>query len=286
MKQLRGRVAVVTGAASGIGRALADRFAAEGMRLALADVEAPALERAESDLRRGGADVLALRTDVSKEAEVQALASAALQRFGAVHVLCNNAGVGSGGRVWELTTADWEWVLGVNLWGVIHGIRAFVPAMLRGGDEGHVVNTASLAGLISAPYVAPYHASKHAVVTLSESLHHELALLGSKLRVSVLCPGYVATRIAESTRNRPPGLRAAVESQGGRPEAAAMTEAVRRRVAAGLPPAEVAQQVLQAIRDERFWIFTHPDMKALIEQRHSDVMAERNPGTRPYWTQE
>jgi NAD(P)-dependent dehydrogenase (short-subunit alcohol dehydrogenase family) len=286
MQALRGRVAVVTGAASGIGRALAERFAAEGMRLVLADVEGPALERAEAELRGGGAEVLALRTDVSKEAEVQALAAAALQRFGTVHVLCNNAGVGSGGRVWELTTADWEWVLGVNLWGVIHGIRAFVPAMLRAGEEGHVVNTASLAGLISAPYVAPYHASKHAVVTISESLHLELALLGARLKVSVLCPGYVATRIADSTRNRPRELRAAVESQGGRPEAAAMNDAIRRRVAAGLPPAEVARQVLEAIREERFWIFTHPAMKTLIEQRHSDVMAERNPGSRPYWTQE
>ena len=286
MKDLRGRVAVVTGGASGIGRALADRFAAEGMKLALADVEGPALERAEAELRAGGADVLALRTDVSKEAEVQALAAAVFQRFGAVHLLCNNAGVGSGGRVWELTTADWEWVLGVNLWGVIHGIRAFVPAMLRTGEEGHVVNTASLAGLISAPYVAPYHASKHAVVTLSESLHYELAAIGAKVKVSVLCPGYVATRIAESTRNRPPALGAAVESQGGRPEAAAMSQAIRRRVSSGLSPAEVAAQVLRAIHEERFWIFTHPRMKALIEQRHADVMAERNPGARAYWLRE
>lgn len=286
MKDLRGRVAVVTGGASGIGRALADRCAAEGMKLALADVEGPALERAEAELRAGGADVLGLRTDVSKEAEVQALAAAVFQRFGAVHLLCNNAGVGSGGRVWELTTADWEWVLGVNLWGVIHGIRAFVPAMLRTGEEGHVVNTASLAGLISAPYVAPYHASKHAVVTLSESLHYELAAIGARLKVSVLCPGYVATRIAESTRNRPPALVAAVESQGGRPEAAAMSQAIRRRVSSGLSPAEVAAQVLRAIREERFWIFTHPRMKALIEQRHADVMAERNPGAPAYWLRE
>jgi len=286
VKELRGRVAVVTGGASGIGRALAERFAAEGMKLVLADVEGPALERAEAELRAAGAEVLGLRTDVSKEAEVQALAAAALRRFGAVHVLCNNAGVGSGGRVWELTHADWEWVLGVNLWGVIHGIHAFVPAMLRGGEEGHVVNTASLAGFISAPYVAPYHVTKHGVVTLSESLHYELAAVGARIKVSVLCPGYVATRIAESTRNRPAGLRAAVESQGGRPEAAGMAEAIRRRVASGLPPAEVAAQVLRAIREERFWVFTHPGMKALIDQRHADVMAERNPEARPYWVRE
>ena len=178
MKELRGKVAVVTGAASGIGRALAGRFAAEGMKVVLADVEGPALAKAESELRAGGATVLAVAADVARAEAVDALAARTLEAFGGVHVLCNNAGVYASGLSWERPLADWEWVLGVNLWGVIHGVRAFVPIMLRQGSEAHIVNTASVAGLISGPFSAPYNVSKYGVVALSESLHYELALAG------------------------------------------------------------------------------------------------------------
>ncbi|HSM76404.1 MAG TPA: SDR family NAD(P)-dependent oxidoreductase, partial [Bryobacteraceae bacterium] len=196
MKEFRNRVAVVTGAASGIGRALAVRFAAEGMKVVLADVEEPALQAAAQELRDAGAAVLALRTDVSQEADVEALAVRTYEAFGGAHIVCNNAGVAS--RTvpsWEQTSADWQWVLSVNLWGVIHGIRAFVPRMLSSGGEGHIVNTASLAGLTSSPGLAPYNASKHAVATISESLYFELLAVPSSIRVSVLCPGWVNARI-------------------------------------------------------------------------------------------
>src|SRR5215216_2897924 len=203
MRSFTGNVAVVTGAGSGIGQALAERFAAEGMKLVLADVEAEPLARVEREMRANGAEVLAVRTDVSQAADVEALAERTLDAFGAVHVVCNNAGVALGKTSWDLTVADWEWVLGVNLWGVIHGIRTFVPIMLQQGTEGHVVNTASLAGLLSAPFMSVYDATKFAVVTISESLSLELALQGAQVKVSVLCPGFVNTNIITSERNRP-----------------------------------------------------------------------------------
>ncbi len=194
MKEFKGKVAVVTGAASGIGRAMAERFAAEGMKVVLADIEQEALAQAEAKMKAAGATVLAVRTDVSSASGVQALAGRTIDAFGAVHILCNNAGVPPVvGPSWELTEADWQWVLGVNLWGVLHGIRVFVPIMLGQDSEGHVVNTASMAGLLSLPWAATYDVAKHGVVTLSESLHGELAAVGSKLKVSVLCPGWVKT---------------------------------------------------------------------------------------------
>src|SRR3989454_8974881 len=205
MKEFRDRVAVVTGAASGIGRGLAERFAAEGMKVVLADVEQSALDQADAEMRERGATVLPVRTDVSKPQQMEQLAQQTLEAFGAVHIVCNNAGVGGpGGPVWERTLADWQWVLGVNLWGVIHGIRTFVPIMLRQETEGHIVNTASVAGLVSLPMLTIYDVTKHGVVTLSESLYQELAMSGSRLRVSVLCPGFVSTNIMDADRNRPP----------------------------------------------------------------------------------
>jgi NAD(P)-dependent dehydrogenase (short-subunit alcohol dehydrogenase family) len=190
MKGLGGKVAVVTGAASGIGRAMADRFAAEGMKVVLADVEKDALARAEAEMKAAGATVLAVPTDVSRAGDVEALARQTVDAFGAVHVLCNNAGVSPVmGASWELTEADWQWVLGVNLWGVLHGIRAFVPIMLKQDSEGHIVNTASMAGLVGGgPWWSTYGVAKHGVVNLSESLHRELAAAGSRVKVSVLCP--------------------------------------------------------------------------------------------------
>ena len=207
MKEFKDKVAVITGAASGIGRALADRCAREGIRVVLADVEAPALAQAEAELREAGADVLAVLTDVSKTGDVEALARKTLDAYGAVHLLCNNAGVGTGSTAWESTLYDWEWVLGVNMWGVLHGIRTFLPIMLDQGAEGHIVNTSSIAGLISYAADAPYHLTKHAIVALSEKLYYDLAYRGARIGVSVLCPGMVDTRIMDGERNRPPELQ-------------------------------------------------------------------------------
>jgi NAD(P)-dependent dehydrogenase (short-subunit alcohol dehydrogenase family) len=280
VKELIGKVAVVTGAASGIGRAMAERFAAEGMKLVLADIETEALERFESELRARGVGVASKRTDVSKGEDAEALATFATDTFGAVHVLCNNAGVGVGGVTWQNTVKDWEWVLGVNLWGVIHGVRTFVPIMLEQGDECHVVNTASGAGLHTRPWLAMYCASKHAVVALSESLHHELALTGSKVKVSVLCPAVVNTRIGESDRNRPEDLRDNVQS-GDPAQMQAMEQAFRALLATGLPPEDVAGAVLDAILNERFYVITHEETKGRVRARTDDILEGRSPTLQP-----
>src|SRR5438309_12091723 len=206
MQDLKGKVAVVTGAASGIGFGLAERFSAEGMRVVMADIEEAALNDASKRLADTGATVLPVVTDVSKADSVDALAARTFEELGTAHVVCNNAGVATGGPMWTLTERDWAWVMGVNLWGVIHGVHAFVPRLAEQG-EGHVVNTASIAGLTSAPMMGPYNVSKHGVVTLSETLVAELALHGSPVKVSVLCPGWVNTRINEADRNRPPELQ-------------------------------------------------------------------------------
>ena len=273
MRELRGKTAVVTGAASGIGRALAHRFAVEGMQVVLADIEPGPLEEAAAALRDEGATVLAVPTDVSRGDQVQALADRAVERFGRVDVVCNNAGVSVGGPIWECTVADWEWVLGVNLWGVIHGVRTFVPILLRQGGEGHVVNTASVAGLTSGPFMGIYNVTKHGVVTLSETLHKDLRLLGSSIRVSVLCPGFVNTRIADSDRNRPSPLANPVERE--RPEE--LERMIRAMLASGLPPAQVAAMVVDAIRTERFYVLTHPDLTRLVRQRMEDILEQRVP---------
>jgi NAD(P)-dependent dehydrogenase (short-subunit alcohol dehydrogenase family) len=272
MQQLAGRVAVVTGAASGIGRALADRWAAEGMKVVLADVEEAALAGAEKELRDSGAEVLAVRTDVSNEADVKALARQAVDAFGAVHIVCNNAGVGGGGLTQTLTQQDWQWVLGVNLWGVIHGQAAFLPILLE-QDEGYIVNTASVAGLVTSPFMAPYCASKFAVVAISECLQKELAMQASKVGVSVLCPGFVNTQIADSDRNRPEELRGA-ESPA---DELGMRDMLRAVLAAGMPPAQVAGQVADAVKTNRFYVLTHPEMIDAVRARMDDVCEGRTP---------
>ncbi len=282
MKDFRDRVAVVTGAASGMGRAMADRFAAEGMRVVLADVEDEPLQHAERVLTDAGANVIAVRTDVSSLSDVQALAQKTLDAFGAVHIVCNNAGVGAGGFSWEQTDADWQWVLGVNLWGVIHGIRTFVPIMLEQDTEGHIVSTASVAGLIAGPFMSSYNVSKFGVVALSETLHHELAMRQSKIKVSVLCPGLVNTRITESGRNRPEHLTNAAGERSAIPDApigGALNLAERLKTE-GLPPSDVAGQVLEAIRDEQLYILTDHKFDDLIRQRMEDVIARQNPAPR------
>src|SRR3954452_10688409 len=257
MQELNGRVAVVTGGASGIGFALASAFAAEGMKVVLGDIEAPALDDAVAKLEASGAEVIGVRTDVSDDAQVAALAAAAVERFGAIHVACNNAGVGGGGLSWEVPLDTWEWVLGVNMWGVIHGIRAFVPIMIQ-QPEAHLVNTASVAGLVAGPFMSPYNASKHAVVAMSETLHHELGMLAPHVKVSVLCPGWVRTRIADAERNRPDHL-ADTPTPEQETQAGPMRQLLQQMLDTGMSPDTVAGKVINAICAEQFWILTHDD---------------------------
>ena len=281
MKDFQGKVAVVTGAASGIGRALAEKSAALGMKVVLADVEERALKQAEEELQASGAQVLAVRTDVSQADEVEVLAKITFETYGAVHLLFNNAGVAAGTTVWESSLADWQWVLGVNLWGVIHGVHFFVPRMLAQESEGHIVNTASSAGLVASSGLGMYKVSKHGVVTLSETLALELAARGAKLKASVLCPEWVNTRIIDAERNRPQALANVPQEQHTSPETAAMAEMViqvmRQLAQAGLPPAQVAEMVFDAIRQETFYILTHPTTKQAVQLRMEAILQERMP---------
>lgn len=268
---------MVTGAASGIGRGLAERCVREGMKVVLADVDEAALIETARQIRDNGGTALAVRTDVSRFEEVEALADRTIEAFGAVHLLFNNAGVGGGSLTWETTLKDWQWVLGVNLWGVIHGIRVFLPIMLDQGTPAHVVNTSSVAGLLSGPGAAAYKVSKHGVVTLSETLYHELTLQGAKVGVSVLCPSFVRTRIMEAERNRPAHLSNRPEEEVRTPDHQMWFEFFKMKVEQGMPPEEVADQVMEAVRTEKFYILTHPDHKPMIERRLEDVSLERNP---------
>jgi NAD(P)-dependent dehydrogenase (short-subunit alcohol dehydrogenase family) len=282
MEQLDGRVAVITGGAGGLGLAFARRFAAEGMRLVLADVEEPALDAAVAELTSGGADVLGVVTDVSDASSMDRLGAATLERFGAVHVVCNNAGVsGSSAPVHELTTAEWAWVLGVNLWGVIHGHRVFQPHLVAQG-EGHIVNTSSMAGHTAFNGLAPYHATKHAVLAISEVVYHELATLGSDVGISVLCPGFVNTRIAESDRNKPEELtRPLVSGDGeGTVDEEEVREMIRDFFAMQQSPDAVAGLVVDAVRTKRFYLFTDDVWTAAIAERHEDITTARNPRPR------
>jgi NAD(P)-dependent dehydrogenase (short-subunit alcohol dehydrogenase family) len=278
MRQFAGRVAVVTGAASGIGFAMAERFAAEGMKVVLADVEQAALDAAAAALRPKAPAVLAARVDVSKADDVERLARETYQAFGAAHVLCNNAGVAVIGAIHEHSLADWHWVMGVNLWGVIHGVSAFVPRMLAGGDEGHIVNTASMAGLTTAPFMSVYDVTKHGVVALSESMYKEFKLSGAPIGVSVVCPGLINTNIMRSSRNRPADL--AEEGKAG-PMAEAFGQGLADRLVGGYPPSEVASQVFEGIRDGRFYVVpAQPEVKEWATIRAQDIIELRNPTSR------
>ena len=276
MKEFHGKVAVITGAASGFGREFA-RIAGElGMRLVLADVEHDPLEAVATELRANGSDVIAERVDVSRSTDIEHLAQRTIEQYGGVHLLFNNAGVGAGGGlIWESSVKDWEWVLGVNLWGVIHGVRCFVPIMLRQDCECHVVNTASAAGLISPQTMGVYNVSKHAVVTLSETLYHDLQLVNAKVGVSVLCPAFVNTGIANAERNRPPELRNTAP-----PTTSQLTakRAAEQATSAGrLSAADVARITFEAIRGNRFYVVTHPRILQSVELRLQDIMAQRQP---------
>lgn len=277
MQDFNDKVIVITGAASGIGRALANHFAGEGARIVLADVDAAGLEIARSELEKAGSSVLAATTDVSAPDELAALAEHALERFGVIDVVCANAGVMQPqATVWESPWEDYEWVFGVNLYGVIHTVRAFVPRLLEGTGEKHIVITGSMSGLSVAPGNGVYQMSKHAVVALAETLFHELAESAPNIGVSVLCPGFVPTRITEGERVRPDHLRVSrtdaprVPSRGWGDKTVALA-------ALGVPAERVAELVLEAVRDRRFWILTHPDALSRIRSRFDSLMGEGNP---------
>ena len=278
MDQFLRRVAVVTGAASGIGLALARRLGAEGMRVVLADIESGPLELAAKQLAASGIETLAVRTDVSRADDVDALARRSVDAFGAVHLVCNNAGVFVGGNSWEVPIDDWQWVLGVNFWGVVHGLRSFVPLLLAHGEDAHIVNTASMAGLVSLPFTAPYCVSKHAVVTLSESLHHEMTMRGGKVGVSVLCPEVVATNIGACARNRP---TAAGSPAAETPEQALVRSALEKSIEHGIPPEAIADRVLRAVRERRFYVLAEGDWRRATELRCEDLRQARNPTLAP-----
>jgi NAD(P)-dependent dehydrogenase (short-subunit alcohol dehydrogenase family) len=275
MQELKGKVAVITGAASGIGRAIAERCVSEGMQVVLADIEEANLTKAETELKTTGGTVLGVKTDVSKRSDVELLARQALDAFGKVHLLFNNAGVAAGGAPWEATWNDWEWVVGVNLWGVIHGVKVFTPLMLAQNTECHIVNTSSAAGLIVGGASAPYAVTKHAVVALSESLYLSLQQRKSLVKVSVLCPGLVRTNIADAERNRPAELRN--EPVAMTPEMQAGLAAFKAAMEAGMPPLQVANVVFDAIQKEQFYILPHPEWTEVIRLRTDQLLRMENP---------
>jgi NAD(P)-dependent dehydrogenase (short-subunit alcohol dehydrogenase family) len=273
LNELGGKVAAVTGAASGLGRAMALAFASEGMHLALADVDEAGLTQTATDVAAFGLKSFSMRVDVSKAEDVNRFAKRVTAELKRVHVVCNNAGVALSGPVWETSEAEWQWILGVNLLGVVNGVRAFAPRLIA-QDEGHIVNTASVAGLISPPGMGAYCVSKHAVVTLSEALHHDLRERGSRVGVSVLCPAYVPTGIADSDRNRPAGA----SIPGKSAERLAKEAALKKAVAAGkLSADDVARAVVAAVKGNRFYVLTHPAIKGAVRARMEDVLEERAP---------
>lgn len=283
MDEFHGKVAVITGAASGMGREFANLAGSLGMKLVLADVQPKALEKAADELARHS-EVLAMVCDVRKGAHVQELADSAMARFGAVHLVFNNAGVGAGGLVWENSEEDWEWVLGVNLWGAIHGVRVFTRVMLECAAQdpryrGWIVNTASMAGLLNSPALGIYNVSKHAVVSLTETLYHDLRLVDAPIGVSVLCPYFIPTAIAQSHRHRPDELRTDEIMTASQMAAQALTE---KAVGSGkVSAADVARLTFDAIREERFYVFSHPQALGAVAERMDALVHARQPAD-PY----
>jgi NAD(P)-dependent dehydrogenase (short-subunit alcohol dehydrogenase family) len=277
MQNFAGRVAVITGAGSGIGAAMARRFAREGMKIVVSDIDAAAAETTRAHLSEAGHEAIAVRTDVAIPAEVEALAEAAYQQFGAVHLLCNNAGVVPSGRqrtVWEYPLEDWEWSLGVNLMGLIHGIRSFVPRMLAQGDEGHVVTTASVAGLVGSSGSVPYGLAKQGAIRATESLYAALQERGAPIGVTLLCPGLVNTGIYRSERNRPADLRPAAGAAEETPELQAIAEQLYGNA---ISPDEVAEMVHRAVVDNQFYLLTTDKFDEPIRERTEAILGRRNP---------
>jgi NAD(P)-dependent dehydrogenase (short-subunit alcohol dehydrogenase family) len=280
MDTFSGKTAVITGAASGIGFALAERFASEGMRVVLADIEEVALDSAVGRIVAMGADAIGVVTDVSKADDVAALAERAQSEFGGIHVACNNAGVFAGGLLWEESLADYQWLMDVNVWGVIHGIRTFIPIMLEQDTECHLVNTASMAGLTAMPFAGIYHMTKHAVLGLSESLFHELAVSSDKVKVSVLCPEVIKTSIATGDRNRP----AEYSKPGDIVETDArqlVMDSINESIEAGIDPSVMADRVVNAIRSDTFYILAEDGWRDTAYQRMDDIREGRNPVLAP-----
>lgn len=279
IKDFKGKVAVLTGAGSGFGLECARIGARLGMKLVLVDVQQDALDTAAAQMQAAGSEVLAQQADVADAAQMEHLARRVKERFGAPHLVFNNAGVGAGGLIWENTVQDWQWVLGVNLWGVIHGVRLFTPMMLEAAEQdpqyrGHIVNTASMAGLLAPPNMGVYNVSKHAVVALSETLYQDLSLVTEQIGASVLCPYFVPTGIHQSERNRPAGLAAAKPTRS-QLIGQAMSE---KAVSSGkVTAAEVAQKVFDAVAANQFYIYSHPQAIAAVQTRLEDIMLARNP---------
>jgi NAD(P)-dependent dehydrogenase (short-subunit alcohol dehydrogenase family) len=272
LRELTGKVAVVTGAASGMGRAFAQRFAEEGMRVVLADVEREALDRAVGELRAAGFAAAGVPVDVSSRASVQDLAGAALDAFGAIHLAVNNAGVEGylDGPLWEATEKDWRWTMGVNFWGVVHGVETFLPIMLAQGTEGHVVNTASMTAVVSGRNM--YSVTKQAVLSLTETVHAQLAEREAKVGVSALCPGIIATRLFQGSRNRPPELRNEREPAGAE-QGRELRRTMHERLQAGMPPAQVASILVDGIREGRLYILTDHDWDDRIRSRTEAILS-------------
>jgi NAD(P)-dependent dehydrogenase (short-subunit alcohol dehydrogenase family) len=277
LTDFEGRVAVVTGAASGIGKAMCERFASVGMKIVLADVENDQLRETGKAIEALGAEVLTVRTDVSQADDLSALAEATLDRFGKVHVLCNNAGVFAGGRTWEAIGTDWEWVLGVNVYGVLYGVRAFVPIMLEQNEPAHIVNTCSMAGLINTPFSGAYNVSKHAALSLTETLYHELRTLETPVGVSALCPELIRTAIGRSERNRPAHLKRPEEE--GTPEQEMVENAIKSSIDSGIAPSVMADRVYEGIREDRFYLLAEEGTNWIeaCRTRLDDIRERRNP---------
>ena len=276
MKEFKDKVAVITGGASGLGLEIARLAARKGMKLVLSDIEERALKQAELEFADQGVDVLSARTNVAIAEDVEQLAEKTMERFGAVHLLFNNAGVALNKTAWETSVADWEWVLGVDLWGVIHGVRVFTPIMLRQNSPSHIINTASVAGMLSTQGMAAYNVAKHGVVTLSETLYHDLKRRAANIDVSVLCPAWVNTAIWDSARNRPEDLQNSVERKGE--DDVKLEESARHAIQSGKVTAPmVAEIVFAAIEANQFYILTHPKIKKWVGLRVEDILQDRQP---------
>jgi NAD(P)-dependent dehydrogenase (short-subunit alcohol dehydrogenase family) len=277
MKEFKDKVAVITGAANGIGFGIAERCAQLGMKVVLAGINADNLATAEEKLKPTNATILSVRTDVSKREDVEALARKTMDTFGAVHLLVNNAGVGAGSSIWESTWEDWEWVMGVNLWGVIHGVKVFTPIMLVQDDVSHIVNVASISGLLPAYPVAPYQVTKQAVIGLTENLYYSLGGQKSKVKVSLICPGWVKTSILKSERNRPPELKNQTNPVKNDPEAMQAYRKMQESLEAGMSIEELADRVFKAIEAEQLYVLTDQKYMPRIRERMENILGQKIP---------